>query len=408
LRRVHGHIREPEIKTHWQSRRAGLADDPASRLFWLKITVILAFCIGLSMSPRLWIGPRSYPPAPVSSLFPLIDGIAALGLYVALFLCAAIALVAPKPRWPIAGFLAVMASFCLVDQTRWQPWVFQYSALLLVIALYSGNGVDGERRALGVARLIVACTYIYSGLQKINLNFMENDFPWIVEPITSNFPSAIGLLHGFGIVVPFLQLAFGIGLLTRRYRRISLILAVAMHVFILAMFGPAGLNWNNIVWPWTAAMAIFDIILFSGPQEFSWREIVSNRRDTCCLAAVVLFAILPGLSFFNLWDSYLSSALYSGNLTEAQIYLTDAGKASLPTAVGSRAIRTSPGTNVVSLQQWAIEDLNVTPYPEARVYKAIARDVCRDLHDPSQLVLIVREQRMFFSRPETGYRCSEL
>jgi hypothetical protein len=181
-----------------------------------------------------------------------------------------------------------------------------------------------------------------------------------------------------------------------------------MHLFILAMFGPAGLDWNNIVWPWTAAMAIFDIILFSNPPEFSGRKFVSNRRDACYLAAVVLFAVLPGLSFFNLWDSYLSSALYSGNLTEAQIYLTDAGKASLPAAIGSRAIRTSPGTNVVSLQQWAIEDLNVTPYPETRVYKAIARGVCSQMHDPSQLVLIVREQRMFFSRPETGYRCSEL
>ena len=50
-----------------------------------------------------------------------------------------------------------------------------------------------------------------------------------------------------------------------------LILAIAMHLFILAMFGPAGLNWNDIVWPWTAAMAVFDLRLFSGTPEFSWR-----------------------------------------------------------------------------------------------------------------------------------------
>jgi hypothetical protein len=54
----------------------------------------------------------------------------------------------------------------------------------------------------------------------------------------------------------------------------------------------------------------------------------------------------------------------------------------------------------VNLQRWAIEELNVTPYPETRVYKAIARSVCGSLRDPTQLVLIVREQRMFFSRPE--------
>jgi hypothetical protein len=50
----------------------------------------------------------------------------------------------------------------------------------------------------------------------------------------------------------------------------------------------------------------------------------------------------------------------------------------------------------------------VTPYAESRVYKAIAGSVCATLRDRSQLVLVVREQRMFFSRPETGFRCSEL
>jgi hypothetical protein len=174
-------------------------------------------------------------------------------------------------------------------------------------------------------------------LQKINLNFMENEFPWLVQPISGAFPSTSHFLHAFGMVAPFFQVAFGVGLLTRRFRRASLIMAVAMHLFILAMFGPAGLNWNDIVWPWTAAMAIFDILLFSGTVDFSWRELLSNWRDPDYVAAVLLFAILPVFSFFNLWDSYLSSALYSGNLTEAQIYLSDAGKVLLPSSIRARA-----------------------------------------------------------------------
>jgi uncharacterized membrane protein YphA (DoxX/SURF4 family) len=392
-----------------RSKKADVADVPASRLLWLKNTVILVFCIGLWMSRPLWIGPRSFPLAPVSSLLPVIGDAVAPGFYVALFVLAAAALVAPKPGWPIAGFLAVMAVFCLTDQTRWQPWVFQYSLLLGVLALHSWNGADadGEKRTLNILRLIIAFTYIYSGLQKINLNFMENDFPWLVQPITNPFPATAPFLHVVGMAAPFIQVAFGIGLLTRRFRRASLIAAVAMHLFILTMFGPMGLDWNNIVWPWTAAMAIFDVLLFSG-AEFSWREIVGGGRDPRHLAAIVLFAVLPALSFFNLWDSYLSSALYSGNLTEAQIYLSDAGKAALPAAIAARAVHTSPDTNVLNLQRWAIEDLNVTPYPETRVYKAIASGVCGKLRDRNQLVLIVREQRMFFSRPEIGFRCSEL
>jgi uncharacterized membrane protein YphA (DoxX/SURF4 family) len=341
-------------------------------------------------------------------MIPTIDGVVALGLYVALFVSAAVALAVREPRWPIAAFLAVVAVFCGTDQTRLQPWVFQYSALLAAVALYTRTGADGERRALNVIRLIIAFTYIYSGLQKMNLNFVENEFPWIVQPIADLFPSAAQLLHRFGMVVPLVQVAFGVGLLIPRFRRASLMTAVAMHLFILAMLGPAGLDWNNIVWPWTAAMAVFDILLFSDASDVSWREIVWSRHDPRHAATMILFAILPALSFFNLWDSYLSAALYSGNLTEAQIYLSDAGAAALPVAIKSRTVRTSPNTNVLNLQRWAVEDLNVSPYPENRIYRAIGRRVCNNLGDPTQLVLIVREQRMFFSHPETGYRCSQL
>ena len=407
---IHAHIQEPDIKACLQPERAEAIGGPGTRLVWLKTVVITAFCIGLLMSRALWTGPRSYPLAPISRLFPVVDGVVAFGLYATLFVLAAIAVVVRRPRWFIAAFLAVIGVFCVADQTRWQPWVFQYSFLLAAVAAYPWKrfDVDGEKQALDIARLIVAITYIFSGLQKINLNFMENDFPWLVQPLTNAFPSATGFLHVAGMAAPFLQFAFGIGLLTRRYRRASLILAVAMHMFILAMFGPAGLDWNNIVWPWTAAMAIFDILLFSNAPEFSWRDIVWSGRNPGPVIAIILFAVLPVLSFFNCWDSYLSSALYSGNLTEAQIYVSDAGKASLPPAIASRLVRTSPNTNVLNLQRWAIEDLNVTPYPETRVYKAIAGRVCRDMGDPSQLVLVVREQRMFFSRPEIGYRCTEL
>ncbi len=379
------------------------------RLQLLRLSVVLAFCIGLAMCPALWIGPRSYPMAPLLQLVPPIEGHLAQGLYAALFVLAIAACAVRDARWPIGGFLGVIMIFCLADQTRWQPWVFQYGVLLAVAAL--GPGTDeaaGQERALNTARLIIAFTYIFSGLQKINLNFVENDFAWVITPITDRLPSLGSFLGAFGFIVPFIQVAFGAGLLTRRFRRVSLVAAVAMHAFILAMFGPLGLNWNNVIWPWTAAMVVFDLLLFSGGQTFSWKDVLWNARGRRHTVSVLLFAVLPVLSFFNLWDSYLSSALYSGNLTEAQIYLSDAGAASLTREIKSHLVHTSADTNVLNIQRWAIEELNVTPYAETRVFKTIARSVCDGMPDRNQLVLIVREQRMFFSRPEAGYRCSQL
>jgi hypothetical protein len=55
-----------------------------------------------------------------------------------------------------------------------------------------------------------------------------------------------------------------------------------------------------------------------------------------------------------------------------------------------------------------VEDLNVTPYPETRVYKKIAKAVCERSQHPEDFVLLVHEQRMFWSKPETGFRCWDL
>ena len=290
-----------------------------------------------------------------------MDRHVALGLYRALFALGALVLVARKSRWFIAAFLAILAVFCLADQTRWQPWVFQYGFLLAA----DGAALDGRAPMAKSGcstrpadrRLYL---HLFSGLQKMNLNFVDERFS-VDRAAYRRCPAIRGRparFTRFGMAAPLLQVAFGAGLLTARFRRVSLIAAVAMHLFILAMFGPAELDWNNVVWPWTAAMAVFDIVLFSGATEFSWREIVwSGREPLLMAAALLLFAVLPALSFFNLWDSYLFlGALFgqpdgSANLSvRCRKGLAARGDQPRTWCV------TSPDTNVLNLQRWAIED----------------------------------------------------
>jgi len=331
-------------------------------------------------------------------------------LFYGLFVLATLAILLPRPRRWIAAFLLVLIAFCLFDQTRWQPWVFLYGFLLATLGLFSWSSEDeeGRRHALNLARLIIASTYIFSGLQKANATFVNYDFPWIVQPIITAAPALTSPLYFFGMAVPFIQACFGIGLLTRRFRRVALVAAVSMHLFILLMFGPFGRDWNNIVWPWTAAMALFDILLFATNEEFHLWNTFKPGGSIYAALVLVLFVIAPPLSFFNLWDSYLSAALYSGNLTEGMIYASDTGMPALPARLQSWFVHSTADTNILNIQRWAVEDLDVMPYPETRVYKDVVRQLCGQTGRPSQIVLIVREQRMFRSRPEIGYRCRDL
>src|SRR5437764_952091 len=142
---------------------------------------------------------------------------------------------------------------------RYPRWVFLYSFMLAGLALFSWRSEDrvGRQAALNMARLIIALTYVFSGLQKFNWRFVDVEFSVLTSPITDFVPAMAMPLHYVAMAAPVIQLGFGLALLTRRFRRVSLVLAVAMHVFILSMLGPLGQNWNTIVWPWTAAMAAF-------------------------------------------------------------------------------------------------------------------------------------------------------
>jgi hypothetical protein len=381
----------------------------AARLRWLKATVALAFAVGLGLSSPLWIGPRTYPRVPVLGGLEL-PGLAEVMLFAALFPLAALTALSARPRTFIAAFLAIIAIFCVFDVTRWQPWVYQYGLILATLGLFSWKEDDpgGQARTLNILRLIIASTYIFSGLQKINSEFVETVFPDLVEPVTNVFPAAAAPLYLLGVLAPFLQVAFGVGLLAQRFRRVSLILAVAMHLFILAMVGPLGANWNAIIWPWTAAMAIFDLLLFATRDTFSLREIVWTKRYPFHAAVLALFGVMPLLSFANLWDSYLSAALYSGNLTDALIYTTDEVREMLPEAIRAHIVKSGANDNELDVQAWATRELNVPAYPETRIHKRIAKSLCDQMGAPAELTLVVREHRLLFGPSELTFRCPEL
>jgi hypothetical protein len=163
-----------------------------------------------------------------------------------------------------------------------------------------------------------------------------------------------------------------------------------------------------VVWPWTVAMACFDIILFGGSDDFSHKDVLWPGNSVFHWVVLVLFGVMPIFSFFNLWDSDLSAALYSGNLTEANIYVSDIGKAELPPDIQQYVSPAGTNNNVLPVKAWAVGDMNAIEYPETRVFEGIAKDLCAQMPDPTQLVLVVQESRSFRNGGQLVFRCSQL
>ena len=333
-----------------------------NRLALLRLALAAGLVAGLLLSPNLWISTRAYPLTPLWNTVPPLPypaDYALFGLLVALVIGAG----TTRGRimgWLAAGALALAAFFVLEDQSRLQPWFYQYSFMLAAFCLY-GWGRIGTSDALNACRLIVAATYFWSGLQKANAGFFEVTYPWLVEPLTAWLPDWAGsaLLPG-AYAMPVVEAVIGLGLLTRRFRKPAVVGALLMHAFIMLSVGPLGQDHNTVVWPWNFAMSAFVVILFwRAPDEPSPLTILVPGRNFSLgfalrATVLVLFAFMPLFSFFGLWDSYLSSSLYSGASKRGYVLEWDGSD--------------WQGTGIANL---AVQELNTPAYPEERVFKSV-------------------------------------
>jgi len=318
-----------------------------------------------------------------------------------------------RPRKFIIIFIILAGILSIFDQSRWQPWFYQYLFMFTALGFYSwsSNDVQKQNTILHTCRFIVASIYFWSGLQKINANFIIDIFPWLADPLIWFLPESIKIFpHSFGVAAPFIEVGIGIGLLTKKYRNISIILAIVMHGLILLSIGPLGHNWNSVVWPWNIAMATFVVTLFLKTDDIPFKKIVWTDNFAFQKIVLVLFGAMPLFSFFNLWDSYLSSALYSGNTDRALIYMSDPVRNKLPSKIQNYTYTTNSHEIALDISRWSFGELNVPPYPEERVYKTIAKNICTYADSNSDITLVVQKRVGLLNgaRKQQIYTCSNL
>lgn len=366
----------------------------------MQIAIATALFAGLALSPKLWLSDRIYPATPVLAFLRPIPGPLDHIPYGAMLALLVGIAVASRPARLIGAFAVLAIGISLFDQSRWQPWFYQY--LLMLIAL----GIGDREQAINSCRLVVVCTYFWSGMQKANADFVHHVFPDMMGPLAQMLP----VLMPLGFIAPLIETGIGIGLLTRRFRTYGVYGAISMHVLILLAIGPLGQNANSVVWPWNVAMICFVLILFGKRPELSAREIVWPREGIYQRVVLLLFGIAPLLSFFNVWDAYLSSALYSGMRNNAVVYVTDALKQRLPQEIVQHIYPSNkPGTGILILREWSMSELNAGIYPEPRIYKNLARYICGYTHDPSEMKLWIKQSNVLFSADkQVSYDCPAL
>ncbi|HEX6373473.1 MAG TPA: hypothetical protein VF006_31400 [Longimicrobium sp.] len=414
---------------------AAAASDAERYVRYFRTVLALCFLASLALSMPLWLTGRDYP------LVPLVDGLPQppppldAVLFAAMAVALACAALVRRPRGFLQAVLAIGVLWAVLDQNRWQPYLAWYlvGAWCLLVGERAADGKAKPGSAWHVAplQLMTCCMYAWSGLHKLNHHYLATDFILTAKPLLGWLhvdPASLAprMVAAFAVASALLELGFGVLLAFPRFRRIGVVGLTGMHLFILLMIGPLGSGWNRVVWPWNVASIAALWLLFwpraTGAQLGSfiaaWRArpaALPGRRAAkpvprviryTALAVLVVFGVLPALSFAGTWYASLSFQLYAGKERIGLLYYDASRPGALPLAA-VHAVRT-PGQ--VNLAAWSAAELNAAPVLEDRVLLSMARTLARrspqaDLRlliaGPPSLTTGEREVRFFaFPAPQ--------
>jgi hypothetical protein len=343
--------------------------------------------VGIFFSFELWFPfERTFPRVPVFFASPV-----AVDRLLTIFLVISLAAVIFFQKLKIFSITAIALLILLIlfDQTRLQPWVYQYCLLLMVFALTGEN--DDE--TLGLAQILIAGLYFWSGVQKMNFAFLHETLPMLLAPLQNLFSTTKLPLVWLGVAVALCESLIGIALLIRKTRNVAVCAAALMHAVILVLL--IAKNYNSIVWFWNTAL----IFLVAGAfwrNENSLKQTFQravNWKDFLAKSIAAAFVLLPVLSFFGWWDMYLSGALYSGNTEIAVIRINDEVFEKLPPRARQSVIQSKAASeSFLPLFEWSIAELNVPAPPEQRISKRIAAEICNLTTDKTRVELIIKER----------------
>jgi hypothetical protein len=328
--------------------------------FWLVTKII---------SHRLWLGDHIFPTAPIFGFLPQYSSLLNSFLFVSSCFLVLYLLFRPRSYYLITVLLAVEILQLLPDQNRWQPYIFQFIFTAIAFLLSRGN----TKRFIYTIVFFYSCMYLHAGLHKLNGGFLY--LVWermILNRFLGMSFSEINnpIIHYSGLMLGFIEFVAGFGLLFARKKMIYAFILTLMHIFIIVVISPIGINYNMVVWPWNILMiCVLPLLFIPASMEFDF-TFKWNEPKTIFLS--VLFLLLPFLSYFGIYDNYLAFNLYSGKGKIFEICIDKPTEAPELLAFKSNNSKVFKNKTTVKANSWHLLETQTLVYPEERVYKQIA------------------------------------
>ena len=196
---------------------------------------------------------------------------------------------------------------------------------------------------------------------------------------------------------PLVEISAAIGLLIRPARRYAAMLVMAMHVSLIALLGPWGLDHSMGVLAWNGVLLGQAYWLFSvsKSEEEPGRE---PRKETNKFAGrrwlamgVVGWALVAPIGErYGYWDHWLSWSLYSPHTSRAMIELHQSALKRLPPEVREHLDADHDGDRWrrLAIGEWSLRSRRVPIYPQGRYQLMLAAEIARRYELDSEIRVV--------------------
>ena len=421
------------------------------RLDWIVRILGAGLLSGMILSWKLWITDRLYPLFPVWNWMPQFNQPLDTVFLLLFFGCTVWMIYKPN-RVSISIVLSSMLIFALQDQSRWQPWFYQYG-LMLVPFLFvkeQGDGKVGPLRMswrsvaktgppdakrlskksrkksrrllnqtsevarvnLGIQQMIIVMVYIWGGIHKCQVGWMSVWENSLIKPLLESWGSeGIGTaLLAFGYVIPVFEILTGLGLLFKRTRHIAIVFALLTHLTILVLLGPVkGTISNTVIWPWNFVMMVLVVITFYNHKRFSLAGINKIGLRIPGMVIGALLTIAPILFYFGLWDRYLSFSLYAGQQKRVLVRVDPKAIEHVPAEMIPFLFdpKAPDGHRILSPSGWSMGEMNVPFVSEWRIIRSLTEWFCENDKLSPGMVVFVDHQHLP-EIPRRYFRCNQI
>jgi len=386
----------------------------AFRAGLMRRTVSLFALVLFAATFRLWIPQDRFPQvpliAPAGSIPPALEWF--LGATILVTLVAS--LIAKRQRlWRTAllAFAVAVGVLMSIDQHRLQPWAYQFVIIALVFAWAD------RARALALLRLLTVSIYFHSALSKLDYTFAHSLGRRFVDVLLAWFGGSIAawpeeVQTSLALLLPAGELLVAVLLCLRgRPRLAGIALAIGMHLALLLILGPGGLNHRPAVLIWNLFFIAQVLVLFQpwtriGPARQEPRppgvetpragaaspvpdEDSGSWSDRAAEGFVLLVVLLPLLEPLDRFDPWPAWGLYATRGSRVVVLLPEAKVDRLPPRLrplvepGGR-----PGYVHLRIDRWSLEGLAVPLYPQARFQLGVAQAVAKNFDLADSLVAV--------------------